>query len=605
MFFPPRFLFWYLALVLTTLAVAGGAVPREVSLGILAGLVLYMLFAPMMNAAMLAVAAIPLYLALPISPSFDSMASWRIVVAILCARWFVFEFLSRYASPRSFFGIFRQNAYELWRRLLPLERAALVLFFVVVLSLFAAEFPTAGIKKILFLINGALLYLVIRNVASHEKARIALFSAAVLSGIAALVVGFLQYIIIIFVSLYDFWQFWAWTVIPSFYGNTLGEVLLKSNSWFSYYEAAPPTLRMFSVFPDSHSFGLFAVLATGLGLIGILSRPTRLVSALIWFFSTLAIYFSGSRGIWLIASCIAIFLIIALVSSLDTHPKRKHWLLFLMYAGVGSLLLLYLGDQIALFEAFGQCDRLPVACENLALFIFVPLGSIITLAFVAAASFFATRLTVRLWDDIKTRVFRAHFPLIVGSFLLFLAMLPLASAISSRAHGFGVGSQDLTLAFKRAKSIFDVTEASNKARLDIWVRSAEAMVRNPLLGVGFGNYPLVLKEDIGASRRGSSAHNLYLDVGAETGVGGLIALILFFASILAMCWIILKRAIERSDFPRFDQKFAAVYAVYTIWIIGYNFFDIVLINDKVLLLYLSLLGIMSAIYSDAARPAKT
>lgn len=55
--------------------------------------------------------------------------------------------------------------------------------------------------------------------------------------------------------------------------------------------------------------------------------------------------------------------------------------------------------------------------------------------------------------------------------------------------------------FERAKSISDLTEISNKGRLVIWQMSAKSIFSHPVLGVGLGNYALVLDQDISSAKK--------------------------------------------------------------------------------------------------------
>jgi len=235
---------WVSALVL-------GAAPAKSALVLTGILFAYILSARVRDALVFTVASIPLFIALPITQNFDQMANWRILVAALFVSWAVRE--------------------RIWKKLLPVrvprlhstEWVGMGLFITFFLSLIAAHDVVAGIKKILFLANAVLLYVVVRHSVRNFDAVRRVLRAAI-SGVAiALAVGYGQYFIVQFVSLYDFWQYWALYVIPTFYGTILGALLQESNTWFSYYPDAPATLRMFSFFPDSHSFGLFSLLGAG------------------------------------------------------------------------------------------------------------------------------------------------------------------------------------------------------------------------------------------------------------------------------------------------------------------------------------------------------
>lgn len=640
--FSRNFIFFYIAVCLATIAVAGEAVPREFSFVVLAALLLFIILTPLIEATQLAVAAIPLYLALPLSATFDSMASWRLVLALLFVVWVIRAwpqgaFLSRTISPRAFFGA-----------LLPLERIASALLVVAAASLFAAEEPWQGIKKILFLTNIAFLYVVIRDVARIPKDRERMLASALLAGGAALAAGLFQYAAIIFASLYDFWQWWAGAVIPAFYGASLGELLTESNTWFSYYAASPPTLRMFSVFPDSHSFALFMILASTAALPWIISRSEALASfkdriaslfqnpaAVVWLGASFGIYFSGSRGTWLAAAVIVfVGLLFLFLAKAPLGFARKKLGVFLVLHAAGSGIAIVFFQNLAFFIELQGCNRYPALCSDMLTVFFTPQGSIGGVFMLLVGAAFASRLFLFLWRKGEV-IWSEKLAFSFVAVAVFLVLFPVASGIATRAYGFGVTADEAASAFLRATSTLDVTETSNRARLDIWLASIRAIAERPLLGVGFGNYTVVLGEKVEAAKQGASAHNLYLDVGAETGVLGMVLLFLFFFEILRMGWRIAKifspREISRREtnlppqagqipalpVPRLsgkvprtqtgaggsnlDYAFAAVFGVYTLWIIGYNFFDVVLLNDKVALLFAALLALFSRIHLSSEQ----
>ena len=135
--------------------------------------------------------------------------------------------------------------------------------------------------------------------------------------------------------------------------------------------------------------------------------------------------------------------------------------------------------------------------------------------------------------------------------------------------------------FERARSISDLDDISNKGRLEIWRNSLLSIAHRPWLGVGPGNFVSVINEEAGAAKKGASAHNLYLDIAAEIGLPGLLILLVMFVDILRTSWLVWKNASE----PYF-KLFGLLFGLYFVWILGYSFFDVVLLNDKVLLLFM-------------------
>lgn len=84
-----------------------------------------------------------------------------------------------------------------------------------------------------------------------------------------------------------------------------------------------------------------------------------------------------------------------------------------------------------------------------------------------------------------------------------------------------------------------VSESSSGFRLNAWRRSLQAMGEAPLLGHGVGSWTMTVKRLEGSTARAvfgdgptSNPHQEYLLWGVELGIGGILLLLLFFASVL-------------------------------------------------------------------------
>ncbi len=479
--------------ILAILLAVFGILPREIVLIATGIMVFYFIFSPVEDSLILFIVSVPLFAALSITDNFDTMANWRILLAILFLCLFFKQGLS-IKIIKDKLGKFKLR--EKFKHY-PMEYFTGLFVIIGIFSLFIAVNPVVGIKKLLFLINIFLLYIIIRNVIfKNPEMKPKIIKAGAFAGIISLIVGYIQIISTMVTPLYDFWQWWSRNVISVFYGNNLSELVKTSNTWFSYYADSPPTLRMFSIFPDSHSFALFAII--GLVFVSYLlfkKSKNKFIVYSLWFIvilSFFALIFSGSRAVWLsaiIPFLIAIFLLI--------FKKQK------------------------IFKPF------------------------------------------------------------LAMLIVFALAFPVSSLISSLSYQ---GGGDGTLAFKRAKSIADMEELSVKSRMGIWRTSAISVLKHPILGVGIGNYPLVLGEDIANGKKGASAHNLYLDVAAETGLLGLIALLLIFVEILRRC----RKFIKQNGY----MLYVACFVFFFVWILIYNLFDVVLLNDKVLLLFMVVLALV-------------
>ena len=71
--------------------------------------------------------------------------------------------------------------------------------------------------------------------------------------------------------------------------------------------------------------------------------------------------------------------------------------------------------------------------------------------------------------------------------------------------------------FQRLASAFNPREGSNVERLQNWRQAADIIQDHPLFGVGLGNYSSVVDPSSG-ERSSIYAHNMFLDIAAETGV---------------------------------------------------------------------------------------
>lgn len=493
-----------------------GVFPREAVLFLTGILIFYFIFSSPSDSLMVFIISIPLFVALPITGTFDSMANWRILLSVLFLVWVVKTFSLR--SGNILDGI-RKFIFSLKKGLKSTLGLGIILFFGIgLMSLFQAQNAAVGVKKLLFLINIFLLFIIIKNIAKSKEIILKIIKAAALASVISLLVGYSQIISVFFVSLYDFWQWWAKNVIPVFYGKSLGELLSVSNTWFSYYPDASPTLRMFGIFPDSHSFALF----------GILSLP---------FFIALFIYCKNKKIITYHLSLITLLIILILLSILFTG-SRGVWV-----------------------------SIIPV---------------------IALAIYFL----------IKKLDFQRVIAISLFSLFIFLALFPVSSFILSLTGNGGgdKGRIDSDLVFKRARSIVDLEETSNMSRLQIWRKSLNTIAIHPFFGIGAGNIPFALDQDISTAKKGASAHNLYLDITTEMGIFALVVVLFIFFDIFKTSW----RVFRKSDDILF-KAFAGVFSIYFIWVLGYNFFDVVLLNDKVLLLFMVATGL---VYSMASLPTQ-
>jgi len=289
-------------------------------------------------------------------------------------------------------------------------------------------------------------------------------------------------------------------------------------------------LRVFSLFPDSHSFPQFVLLGmpaffSVFGIRKMRSIKTYGLTSLLAYWLSVALLFliiilSGTRGIW--AASVGVVLLASGIILYTNKIKKTQTALKL---------------AIANFRAVESVKVVKGITEYLILF-----------------------------------------------FVMFAVAFPIFSSPQ-----FLIGKSDDILK-QRIKSILDFEETSNAQRIEIWKKTLSSIKERPLLGVGIGNYPVVLGQDIRLAKAGSSAHNLYLHIAAEMGILAGIIFIWFL-------WLLFKRNYE--IFIREDDKQLKTYLAATLlfvpWVLIYSLTDIAIFDERALLFALIPIAIIFGI----------
>lgn len=124
--------------------------------------------------------------------------------------------------------------------------------------------------------------------------------------------------------------------------------------------------------------------------------------------------------------------------------------------------------------------------------------------------------------------------------------------------------------WKRAKTISDFNDFAIQARLDVWETGIEMIKDHPFIGIGPGlfRYEYLLRAYMSSEEKTRIplfSHNAYIQIGAETGVFGL----LFFLLLLFFSWQDLKKA-ENNFKERNDLLYAGLALNLRLALLGYS-----------------------------------
>jgi len=486
-----------------------GILPREAAFFLAAGLIIYVFFASLENGAVLFIRSIPLFLALPITTGFDNFNTWRIISAIIFLKWVWPQIINC--------KIRITNKFQRSNFKIPL----LILFGLALLSIVPASDKIIAIKRIIYFVNLSLIGIVIYDLAQKQEFTKRLIRNISVPVIIVTIVGFIQLVSTYFIDIYQFMRIWGEGIQCRQFGTEWCNIAVQlGNTWFAYY-GEQLSLRVFSLFPDSHSFpqfvllGLPAIFALALAKFKIgdfdnLKKMYRTRTCLIIIFVPLIFLIailSGTRGIWA--------------------------------ASIGVLII------------------------------------------IMAVILWMKRINV----DIE---YKNIFKYIAGYIAVFFLLFSVAYPIFISPQ-FLLSKGDWGLFGSRIRSIIDFGETSNAQRIEIWEKTLVSIKEHPLLGVGIGNYPVVLEQDIRLSRAGSSAHNIYLHIAAEMGILALIFSLWFL-------WLLMRKIyynfVYSGDWEITIYNGAAL--IFVPWILIYSLTDAALFDERAFLLFVTTISLILA-----------
>ncbi len=544
-FFTTERVIWLLVLwqLISVLLMALGVWPQSIawlSFGLLSVVIL---FVRPFDALLLFIVSVPFYVVLP-NPYFDSLSMWRPLVIILFVSWVLRMYVAQNKYLTKVFWVRKRMELSQSGAIpLLLERidsrfmwwdkyAALFVLFAII-SIIFARFPQESIKQIIFLVNAYLLYIVVINaITNKEQVKKLIHYLAASTGIIV-ALGFVQLVATFFASQYYFWQYWAIMVSSVYYGTGLADILAYSNSWFSY-TGSTPSLRMFSIMPDSHSFGMVAVLLITflIPLTYIYFKPGKswrdpkvLITSKNYFLwnairlSGLAIIFSGTRGLW-----------------------------------VGMLAPLFISGFFYLKNIARPVFKKAILAYVLVILFFV-LSPFINQAF----NFVRQAGSEEKFLDRAASIYDLRESSNVGRLIIWKESL-----VYAVNHPLGVGYGNFIVSL-----VSDIPEGA----------SFEEAGKGKNLRY---NLP----------QKFVTAHSLYLNILVELGIVGLIAFGLFCFEFLRRAWKFIKYS--RNDVLVYNA-FVVMFTLTFLWFLAYGVFDVTIFNDKVLLYVFSALALSGII----------
>lgn len=491
-------------------------IPRQAALWVGGGLALYTLLAPLEDALNLFVRSIPLFLALPLTASFDNFNTWRILSLILFGRW-----------------LLQTNIKDLAYRFVK-SKTAIALTALIVLSaasLINAPDFNVGAKRIIYFLNLSLVGIVIFDLLKKQNVNTSgLIKSISIATVLAITAGYIQVIVTYFIDIYQFMRIWGEGIQMRQFGTVWSQIAVElGNTWFAYY-GEQLSLRVFSLFPDSHSFPIFVLL----GIPALFAVATRRIAGLGLSLKQLIRTRPGVFIVW-----IPLAFLIAILSG-----TRGIWA-----ASIGVVILAVL---MALYAR-----REGVSKERRALFSYT-------------SSF------------------------LVLFFMLFSFAYPIFTSPQ-----FLLSKGDWSLLAGRIRSIIDFGETSNAQRIEIWKKSIDSIKERPLLGVGIGNYPVVLDQKIFLAKAGSSAHNIYLHIAAEIGILGLLISLWLLWRLFATAY---KKFVSMKD-PSLAVYLGAL-TIYIPWVMAYSLTDVALFDERAFLLFVVTIGLIAGVKENGANSSR-
>ena len=303
-----------------------GILPRSIVPWWTVALVAWALWADPKVSTIFFATAIPLFIAIPVTANFDNFNMWRLVSVAIAARWlFTNGHLHlTWQAIRSWPSRFKK---------MPVATGLVVLVVLAVLSVGVAPDHAAALKRIIYFANAALVPLVVFALARDDRQwRHTLVSGIAWSAVIVIIAGIVQLISTYLIDVYTFMVVWGEGIQLRQFGSQWSSIAVhQGNTWLAYY-GDQLSLRVFSLFPDSHSFPVYVLLALS-DIAAIALEPvwnaggtlwtrlgTRARVSVLWLVTGLLLaVLSGTRGIW----AAAILIVPLMLATLWVMPMNR------------------------------------------------------------------------------------------------------------------------------------------------------------------------------------------------------------------------------------------------------------------------------------------
>jgi len=482
-----------------------GVLPRSVVPYFVIALSIYLVLAPIDEGILFFVSSIPLFLAIPITSAFDNFNSWRVFSIILFLKW-LYPYIINLKNTKAAIAQWQPLSLFLWKN--AISSSLILILLLAIASIGVAGDKILAIKRIIYFVNLSLIGFPIFQLIKDKEYAKKLIGYLTVPVIIVTVVGFAQLLSTYLIDIYQFMRLWGENIQCNQFGQQWCQIAVQlGNTWLAYY-GNQLSLRMFSLFPDSHSFPIFlllglpAIFAWAMHKMNISTKFKDLIKIrtklfIIWVpIIFLAIILTGTRGFWA--------------------------------ASMGVVILI---------------------------------------------------ICVAIYMTIKREAKASYFKFISSYVILFFMMFFVAYPIFISPQ-FLLSKGDWGMFGNRIRSVIDFGETSNAQRIEIWKKTLISIKERPLLGVGIGNYPVVLSQDLGLSKAGSSAHNLYLHVASEMGILALVAVIIFLVESF--------RRIYNKFKKEGDAMLGTYYGtalIFTPWVFGYLMTDVAIFDERAFLMF--------------------